>query len=277
MTQISHRPAAADTPAALSNRELRAMFGRNLRVLCAAGSSLSAACRALAINRSQFNRYLAGTAFPQPEVLHRICQHFGVDARILLEPLPLPPEPGMITEVARVLRSFVAPNLDYTVDPALLPDGYYQIWRRSFLMPERAIVSLARIWRDGMITRFKSYEPHLIDPHHADLTRPPMHPCNGFFLRGEDGLVLITLLRVTRTLRFCYLRQGYAGFGTLMPGYAVLGRDRAEGMARSAGVMLERLPAQLPDLRQRARAAGYRDAEAVPALFRNHVMSAAPV
>ena len=63
------------------------MFGANLRQLARDSASISALCRDLQINRTQFNRYLAGESFPRPDVLHRICSFFGVDARILLEPV----------------------------------------------------------------------------------------------------------------------------------------------------------------------------------------------
>ena len=62
------------------------MFGANLRLLANQYPSVAALCRDLDINRTQFNRYLAGDSFPRPDVLHRICTFFNVDARILLEP-----------------------------------------------------------------------------------------------------------------------------------------------------------------------------------------------
>lgn len=67
--------------------KLRGMFGRNLQILSAPYPSISALCRELEINRTQFNRYLAGESFPRPDILHRICNFFDVDARILLEPV----------------------------------------------------------------------------------------------------------------------------------------------------------------------------------------------
>lgn len=84
--------------------ELRSMFGANLRRLARAYPSVSAMCRELGINRTQFNRYLAGESFPRPDVLDRICRFFDVDARILLEPLdqkrrPKPaPATGIVEE-----------------------------------------------------------------------------------------------------------------------------------------------------------------------------------
>ena len=49
--------------------ELRAMFGRNLRLLCRPYVSVSALCRELGIIRTQFNRYLSGESFPRLDIL----------------------------------------------------------------------------------------------------------------------------------------------------------------------------------------------------------------
>lgn len=80
-------PINSDSSTALSPTELRAIFGQNLRKLCQAYPSISAVCRALDTNRTQFNRYLSGDSFPRPDVLQKICTYFGTDARILLEPI----------------------------------------------------------------------------------------------------------------------------------------------------------------------------------------------
>ena len=53
-----------------SPAELRNMLGDNLRQLSQQAASISALCRELGINRTQYNRYLAGESFPRPDVLH---------------------------------------------------------------------------------------------------------------------------------------------------------------------------------------------------------------
>ncbi len=271
---VSDAPQGAALPA---NSALRDVFGQNLRILATGESSISAACRALGINRTQFNRFLTGTAFPRPDVLYRICTYFGVDARILLEPLAPEREPRMADELARVLHSMVDAPLDFRVDQTLLPSGIYRIWRRSFLQPDRAMVAISRVWRDGLVTRMKSYEPYLVNPRLVEMSRPPRLPCHGLFMRAEDGIMLLTMFPRTRMLRFSYFRQGLAGFGSLFPGYAVLGRDHTEGMLRGSGAVLEHLPAPVSGLMGLARATGFRKASAVPALFRSYLMDKSPI
>ncbi len=50
----------------------------NLRRLCGFERSVSEACRAMGINRQQFNKYVNGSSRPSPYNLQRICDHFGV-------------------------------------------------------------------------------------------------------------------------------------------------------------------------------------------------------
>lgn len=61
-------------------------FGQNLRRLCTARGTISSTCRALGINRQQFNKYLAGASRPSPHNLHRICRFFDVSEHDLVLP-----------------------------------------------------------------------------------------------------------------------------------------------------------------------------------------------
>ncbi|MEL7204029.1 MAG: helix-turn-helix transcriptional regulator, partial [Pseudomonadota bacterium] len=70
MANSSNNPAA-----------VRQVFGDNLRLLTRRYKSVSGVCRELGVNRTQFNRYLAGESFPRPDVLQQICSFFDVDAR----------------------------------------------------------------------------------------------------------------------------------------------------------------------------------------------------
>lgn len=64
------------------------IFGTNLRTLVdRRGGNVTATCREIGINRTQFNRYIGMESWPRPDVLKRICDFFDVDARVLLQPL----------------------------------------------------------------------------------------------------------------------------------------------------------------------------------------------
>lgn len=262
-----------------SPQQLRAMFGRNLRQLVGAEPSVADLCRRLGINRSQFNRYLQGEAFPRPDLLHRICAHFGVDARILLEPLPLPPGPPSPADPLMAALAMLAEGTDkrdVTVADSVLPSGIYRFWRRSFARPDMVLTTLCRIWREGGVVRYRSREPMLPNPlltGTEGALRPRFGPQHGVFLRAEDGLTLLCAVPGTRTLRMTFLRPGHAGVATLMPGYSALTRDRASGLLRVVPSLLERLPDDRTAQMAAARSGGYRRPETLPDLLRDILMA----
>jgi transcriptional regulator with XRE-family HTH domain len=63
------------------------IFGLNLRELCKRTGTIAEVADHLGVNRVQMTRILTGESFPKPGLMKRICDHFSVNARILLEPL----------------------------------------------------------------------------------------------------------------------------------------------------------------------------------------------
>lgn len=64
---------------AAGERMLQSDFQRNLRLLSDHYKSVAEVCRRLDINRSQFNKYLAGRARPSRHTLRKICAFFDVE------------------------------------------------------------------------------------------------------------------------------------------------------------------------------------------------------
>lgn len=58
-------------------------LSENLRFLCSHKRSISEVCRALDINRQQFNKYLSGASRPSSANLRKICGYFGCDEPLL--------------------------------------------------------------------------------------------------------------------------------------------------------------------------------------------------
>jgi transcriptional regulator with XRE-family HTH domain len=54
-------------------------FGTNLRLACSYIASIAEVCRRLELNRSQFNRYLAGESRPSAHTLRRLGDFFGFE------------------------------------------------------------------------------------------------------------------------------------------------------------------------------------------------------
>ena len=61
-------------------------FSDNLRTLCAEHGSVAQICRAIGINRQQFNRYLSGKSMPSAHNLRRIARHFSIPEAELFAP-----------------------------------------------------------------------------------------------------------------------------------------------------------------------------------------------
>ncbi len=83
-------------------------FANNLRLLCGYRPSISRVAQDLKMNRSQLNRYLAGSSFPRGALLRRICDYFGVDPHEIV----MPPE-----DFARIvkLRGLASDTLSQTL------------------------------------------------------------------------------------------------------------------------------------------------------------------
>ena len=58
---------------------IRKTISENLRRLCESHASVSAVCRGLDINRTQFERYLQGITVPNKKTAKLICDYFGID------------------------------------------------------------------------------------------------------------------------------------------------------------------------------------------------------
>ena len=122
------------------------MFGSNLRELATQYPSISELARQLGINRTQFNRYLAGESFPRPDVLARICDFFEVDARVLLEPVSTLGTSGSLL-AGPILQEFLGSS--ETPSDAIFPNGFYGFSRKSYIDADRFALGLVYVWRDG--------------------------------------------------------------------------------------------------------------------------------
>src|SRR6056297_2409962 len=126
--------------------ELRGIFGQNLRRLTAGFPSVAGLCRDLGINRTQFNRYLAGESFPRPDVLHRICVFFDVDARILLEPVETVTQTRSGIFNDPVIEDFLTRS-GAQISEEDFPSGFYRFSRASFVEQELFAIGLIYVFR----------------------------------------------------------------------------------------------------------------------------------
>ncbi|WP_372834071.1 helix-turn-helix domain-containing protein [Puniceibacterium confluentis] len=186
--------------------ELRNMLGANLRLLTKDAVSISSLCRDLGINRTQFNRYLAGESFPRPDVLHRICRFFQVDARILLEPV------DEIDSIRRDLlhhpavAEFVGGSA-ISLSEDLFPSGFYRFTRRSFMDDEKFVQGLVYVTREDGFAFIRGFEAKEAMRAQGLRTDPHTREFRGFLLPQEGGIAALVSRRNSLTTSFNYLAR----------------------------------------------------------------------
>ncbi len=231
------------------------MLGANLRQLARNAASISALCRELGINRTQFNRYLAGESFPRPDVLHRICAYFDVDARILLEPVEQisEPAPGLLRHPA--VEHFLG-NSASPVPETDFPSGFYRFTRRSFLNTNQFLKGLVFVFRQDDHTFLRGFEAREAMIQQGLPVDPATREFRGAVLRQEDGVAALVSRKGAATASFNYLariptfennfwvgyvartvREGVAGSRVERQVYEYLGNDRRKVLpaARDSG------------------------------------------
>ncbi|WP_298836174.1 helix-turn-helix transcriptional regulator [uncultured Roseobacter sp.] len=235
--------------------QLRNMFGANLRFLAADYPSISALSRELGINRTQFNRYLSGESFPRPDVLSRICDFFGVDARVLLEPVE-----EISSESAAAsgywLREFMGETVRHVPEEAL-PGGFYHFTRRSFVRDGEFVRGLAFVQRVGSDTYLRGYEPKMALAMQGIPASPSAREFRGFVLRIEDGLGSIVTRRHGMTGSFNYLTRVTSFQNNFWVGYVARTVRETSSGTRMTRLVYEHIGNDWPQVMQVARSAGF--------------------
>lgn len=259
------------------------VFASNLRKLVEQRGSQASAAQALDLGKVQLQRYLRGESFPKPAVLKRICDHFGTDARILTEPLgriadtaSAPPDAPMLAALDYVMALRTPGD---TAPP--LPDGVYQVWRRSLARPDKIALVLHRVFRVGTVQVVRCIDPlsflQVTTPVNG---RPaPARPgASAIRLREHRGLLLqarhgYSILKCSpypdRTVGFHYLTPNPEDFGLTWVGYYALGRPMMENRRRLAAEYWLPLGHDWADLMRARRMGEWIERDALPDTIRS--------
>ncbi|PIE09023.1 MAG: hypothetical protein CSA73_00695 [Rhodobacterales bacterium] len=230
------------------------IFAENLRILTSDHRSVSELCRELGINRTQFNRYLSGQASPRPEVLQRICQYFGVDARVLLEPLERilgsGADPG---GQARSIFEYLYRGRGLLTLRSPPPAGIHRYWQRSSLNKDWVNSYTIRLFQNNGTTMFRALEDSGRDGSPAILGRPG-RDVRGWFMDQDDGIVMQACQPMAKRLSFAVLSYPVSSDNLIYPGTVMISRPSMRQVTRIEHCALELLPqgkALWPALRQR--------------------------
>lgn len=243
--------------------ELRRVFGRNLQILANEHVSVAALCRELGINRTQFNRYLAGESFPRPDVLHRICTFFGVDARILLEPVDRLRAPPTDLLNHPFLHGFFG-TTPTAVPADVFPDGFYRFVRPSFIDDDMFVMGLVHIRRDRGYTLLRGFEPRAALRSQGLSMAPQDREFRGLVMRQEEGVMAIVTHRQSMSCSFNFLTPETSFQSNLWEGYATRTvREKVTGR-RATRMVYEHLGSDPAEAFPAARQSGFVPRDLVP-------------
>lgn len=114
---------------------IRETFAANLARLCSKQKSISAICRALKVNRTQFDRYLRAEMLPLEPVLVKICNYFQVRPDELFRD-PDKNSADVDPRAVKLYNHFIHPP------PPLIESGTYFTY---FEVPDRNDVAIRAI------------------------------------------------------------------------------------------------------------------------------------
>ncbi len=268
---------AHSKPAALTPSELREVFGSNLRKLSQGAISISQLCRDLGINRTQFNRYLSGESFPRPDVLHRICEFFNVDARILLEPVEdlAPATTSNNLFGHKELSSFIG-NSCLQTDETMFPSGFYSFSRPSFMEEGRFVQGLVSVYRRDGMTFMRGHEAKDAMKQQGLPADPKTREFRGFVMQQMGGIATLLSRRNTQTTSFNFLARIPAFESNYWLGFTVRTVPEGEAGRRVARQIYQYLGTNTGAVLQAARASGICNLEDLPPFHRTQLRLSTP-
>lgn len=238
------------------------MFGSNLRQLASKYPSVSELARQLGINRTQFNRYLSGESFPRPDVLARVCAFFGVDARVLLEPVS---QIGIGQDpVANpFLKDYVGAGAR-DIPEEFFPSGFYRFSRRSFMHMDEFLVGLVHIRRSGQNTFLRGFESAEAMAAQGLPYDMATREFRGIVMRQEAGIVFIASRRNSMTSSFNYLSRVASFENNFWTGYITRTVPDDVGGLRATRMAFEHLGNSVADALPAARSCGFATVDKLP-------------
>ncbi len=247
-----------------SPSELRNTLGANLRELAKSTESISALCRDLGINRTQFNRYLSGESFPRPDVLFRICQYFKVDARIILEPLEEIDTGSTALLAHPEISDFLLGGV-VQLQEAIFPSGFYRFVRRSFVDDSLFIQGLVYVYRKDDAVFLRGFEAKEAMAQQGIPATAHNREFRGLLMAQEGGVSALVSRRNSLTTSFNFFAQVPSFQNNYWVGYTVRTVRENTSSSRVARLVYEYLGRDGAKVRKAARNCGFcSEADLVP-------------
>ncbi|GAA3873430.1 hypothetical protein [Celeribacter arenosi] len=218
--------------------------------------SVAAVCRTLSINRTQFNRFLAGESFPAPDVLTRICQYFGVSVRIINEPLSDTREPSLLGFQKDFDPSPIL-NKIWIDDGQQLPDGLYGFYLGHFADRAKYSRQLVRIYT--LTNGFKVFkgvvsEGFAKSSGQSTLWRDRVYP--GIFFKHVNTFSLILSSNYAALTVYGCFDYGLHSLPSYFPGFFAVTQQARPNERQIVPGLLEHLRGGMEEYRYHRRRVG---------------------
>lgn len=235
---------------------LRGILGANLRFLASSYPSIAGLCRELGVNRTQFNRYLSGESFPRPDILHRICLFFDVDARILLQPVESLHSDAHSLLNHPYVEDFLGKG---TVDipESVFPNGFYRFSRRSFVDESRFVIGLVYVSRVDNQVFLRGYEAKEAMRQQGIPVTPQAREFRGVFFLQEEGIAALIATRSALTSTFNFLSRVASLQNNYWEGYVTRNVRESLSGQRAARMVYEHLGFDRTKVFAAARSSGF--------------------
>ncbi|GAA6182103.1 hypothetical protein NBRC116594_35410 [Shimia sp. NS0008-38b] len=236
--------------------------------------SVSALCRDLGINRTQFNRYLAGESFPRPDILAQICTFFGVDARILLEPIETATRPpGVFSHP--YLQDYLGLNLQ-TIPEEVFPTGFYRFSRESYVETDLIVLGIIYVFRRDNFVFVRGYEARNAMRKQGLPLQSSKREFRGVVTPQDDGVAFNVAHRNNAATTFNYLCRVATYQNSYWVGYTARPCRETVSGRRVTRLVYEHLDMPFADIMKAARATGYTERQNLPPFHERYLRLQTP-
>ena len=261
------------------------IFGRNLRELCKRTDAIAEVADHLGVNRVQMNRILNSESFQKPGLTKCICDHFSINARILLEPLAKleakkrNQSPGDVRGMSGPFE-YAFFGRDYSVNEGnvnreIVPDGLHLMVRKSLMWRDSYWIGMVRFFNKDGAQVMRGFDPIARSMKRIDLTPMKVREYRGLLLNSSESISFLYATRIPNTV------IGIDHFGTrtwpthgfLPERYLVMSSANPIGKTVVPSI-LQPLEQDTRTILEAARLCGFRSLSEVPRKYHEHLSSA---
>ncbi len=252
---------------------LRETLRARLRIAVEMVGSVAKTAALIGVNRTQFSRYLAGQSMPRPDLLYRLSQRLELPMEWFFDARTDPRRTLVEHQLGAGLRDRLA-GRRITVTDDDLPDGFYVMWKRTFMsaMPYEMLLchvstkSGVKMMRNSMDWR-----------RNLPSGRLPLTSQNRMLdfliMRSLNGLYFLATTGVENRMITLYLRQSVPQWGsesrTEFAGIGIHGAFGSVGNSMVVPILMAQLSENdVGTVLKTARAAGGYEAAELPAPVR---------